>query len=129
MKVIITHQGRDWLNSKELQVAKRIIRNMREVDEDSEETYAATMAKIASGSCGLQIINFSAEITKNQRIWNAYSNDSGFIDIWVKVYAYNYYKGFYEIGANLTDILAATGKNDDELKQRFYIHHCKPCND
>ena len=68
-------------------------------------------------------MKIEAEIAKNQRIHNYYGNneDSGDLDIWLRILAYDKYFGFYDIGAYLSDIWSADGKNSEEIRSHMFI--------
>ena len=43
------------------------------------------------------------------------------LDIWLTVYAFDPFDGFYNIGVYLSDIWQLSGENADEIKSHMYI--------
>ena len=120
MNVKLTEIGKKIISVSELPEAKKIIQEMKE--DSGIKEYAQIAANVAVENLGkIEILKTTAEITKNQRVYNYYSENSGNIDIWITVYALNRYSGFYVIGAYLSDIWNVTGENSDEIRQRMYI--------
>lgn len=120
MKVKLNKDYRRFITLDEYDTVKEMIKDFDTPDENLTE-YAKTAARIASGeSC--EILKASAEIAKNRRAWNQYSDHSGELDIWIECTAYSSYKGFYIVGAYLSDIWASCGdENRDELRGYMFI--------
>ena len=120
MKVKITERAKKFLTLEELPVAKQVINDLK---EDNElENYGKIAARIASGTNEtFEILKAEAEISHNRRVYDAFCEGSGKIDIWMEFYAYNAYAGFYEIGVYLTDLWNSTGDNSDEIKSHMFI--------
>lgn len=118
MKIRITRQMKETLTVAEMPAVRKMIEDLR-TDLDVKE-YAEISARIAGCSCP-EILRAEAEIAKNARVFNQYSDDSRNLDVWIKTYAFSEYDGFYIVGAYLTDIWASTGYNSQELRQHMYI--------
>lgn len=108
MKVTITTESKKILTIDELPVAKEIVKAMKE-DDMSVAEYAAIAVRAFGDGCE-KVYEANAEIAKNARIWNAYSDDSQKLDIWITATAKTW-NGFIEIGAYLTDIWNISGEN------------------
>lgn len=119
MKIKFTAEQKRFITVAELPEVKKIIADMKE--DTGLKDYAGIAARIASRSNGAEILKADAEIARNERVLNYYSDESGRLDIWLTVYAFDSYKGFYKIGAYLSDIWESTGDNNEELRQYMYI--------
>lgn len=120
MKVKFTENSKRIVTISEAAAARKIIEDLKE--DDCIKEYGQMAAHVASGSGGFEILKAEAEIAKNTRIYNWYSDDSGNLDVWLHFYAFNSYYGFYEIGIYLTDIHSITGDNQEEIRNRMYIN-------
>lgn len=119
MKIKFTAEQKKYITVAELPEVKKIIAEMKE--DTGLKEYAEIAARIASRDNSVEILKAEAEIAKNQRVFNRYTDESGNLDIWLTVYAFNSYKGFYTIGAYLSDIWESTGDNTEELRGYMYI--------
>lgn len=122
MKVNITAESKRIITLEEAAAARQIVRDMKQ-DESSPKEYL----KYAAGLYGYveEIITATAEIAKNARTWNAYSDSSGQIDIWIDGLARIIPDGescraYIEIGAYLSDIWSLSSDNREEIKARTY---------
>ena len=113
MKVKLEENYKSLYTLENLYRAKRII-----ADEKEDTETAAGYARIAAANIAKahgywidRIIEASAETALNGRIWNAWGEDSGNMDIWISFIAKTG-SGFIEGGAYLSDIHAITGEND-----------------
>ena len=126
MKINITKESKRIITLDEMPAVRQIINDFKE--DDGIKEYGRTAARAASGSYGnFEILKAEAEIAKNQRVWNQYTEESGTLDIWMRFYAYDNYFGFYEIGAYLSDIWMADGSPEtyELMKSRMYIQEFK----
>lgn len=123
MKIKITQDSLKVIYAGEMPIAKQIIKDFKE--DSGLKSYAQTAVHIASGENGFEILKADAEMLKNCRVSGYYSDDSGELDIWINVYAFNVYSGFYDIGFYLSDIWSYDGENGDKIKSRMYIKHYK----
>lgn len=119
MRVKFTKEMKGIVTVSELPAVREVLDVMKE-DAGLKE-YAATAARIAARSNTVEILKAEAEIAKNRRVFNRYSDISRDFDIWLTVYAFDAYKGFYTIGAYLSDIWDSTGENSEELRSYMYI--------
>lgn len=122
MKVSITKQSKKVIKLEEAPIARKMIEEMKD-DEISVSEYAEMAARVAGGNGNYEILKASAEIAKNARVLNRYGDDTGDMDIWIEFYAFNSYRGFFEIGVYLSDIWEICGNNNDDIKSRMYIKH------
>lgn len=126
MKIKITSETKQWLTLAELPYAQNIIESYKDWTKDDVEWYAQLASRIASGAnvC-FQILKTDFEIAGNGRIWDNYETGSGRLDIWMNVYAYSPYVGFYDFGCYISDIDNSTGENGDEIRNHMYIRAFK----
>ena len=120
MKITITETMRKVLTIAEMPAVKALQKQFKSEDFEWEAAHAAL---IASRNNVSNVLKIEAEIAKNQRIHNYYGNneDSGDLDIWLRILAYDKYFGFYDIGAYLSDIWSADGKNSEEIRSHMFI--------
>ena len=120
MKVKFTAEAKKYITVAEMPHVRRIINEMRE--DDSLKDYAEMAARVASRDWNdFEILKADAEISRNCRAHNNYHEGSGNLDIWLTIYAYNAYKGFYNIGVYLSDIWQLTSDNGEEIRSHMYI--------
>lgn len=125
MKVKITNDFKHVCTVDIMPHVKKVIESMKE--DTGLKDYAKmalTLATGANSSC-FELLKTDAEICFNSRVWNAYTEDSEKIDIWITVYAYNNYYGFYDIGICLSDIwqICSDKKINESVKEHMYIKH------
>ena len=120
MKVKITEDTKRIITISEMPAVRKIISELRE--DNYLKQYASCAARVASGRYDtFEILKAEAEIAKNARVWDAYGEGTGNLDVWVNIYAYNPYYGFYDFGVYLTDIWAISDDNKNEIKTHMYI--------
>lgn len=117
MKVAITKEAKRILSVAEMPAVQRMIKEMRE--DTGLMDYAGMAARVAAGTNVVRVLEASAEIAKNCRVWNAYHEESADLDVWMRVTAYTD-KGFVMVGAYLTDIWQI-GNNNEEIRSHMYI--------
>lgn len=122
MKVTVTDEMKKVLTIDEMLAVNKVIRSAKE-DEMTAREYAEKAARIASGSNDVKVLEASAEIAGNNRIYDWYDNGSIDFDIWVNFTAVidNGFGGIIMGGAYVTDICAATGDNNEELRSHMFI--------
>lgn len=119
MKVIINNESKRQLLVSDLPEAKAIVKSMKEDDEYTPAQYLTMAINCIGFGWTHTVYEATARITKNCHVWNAFSETSGEIDIWIEGVAKTS-SGFVEIGAYLTDIWAITGDNADEIADRMW---------
>ena len=95
MKVKLTEEAKNYISVAEMPAVKQIIKDMR--DDDNIIGYAQAAARVASGWSSFEILKTEASIAKNCRVWNQYGENTGNLDVWLDIYAFDSYAGFYEI--------------------------------
>lgn len=121
MKVALPKDYRKLYTLEELDIARSIIRDMKEDESTPAEyiTYAINhwMSNTGNGGYIKDVYKATAEIAKNHRAWNAYSEESQGMDIWIQAVAETE-EGFLRIEAYLTDIWSLSA--DVDYTPRFY---------
>jgi hypothetical protein len=125
MKVKITEDSKRVLTLADMPAARKIIKDLMEDNYIKE--YGGSCARIASGQNeSFEILKAEAELCKNCRVWNYYSDDSGNLDVLITFYAFNPYYGFYSIEACLSDIWQiGSAEANQEVKSHMYIREYK----
>ena len=123
MKVAFTERAKKFITLEEAPKAREIIASLK---EENIKDLAQTAANIAGGSDTYgsdtyEILKATAEIAKNSRVNDYYDNGTGKLDVWLEIYAYNEYKGFYNIGVYLSDLWQLGGDNSDEIRKHMYL--------
>ena len=125
MKVKLTQEYKKYITVAEMPTVREIISDMKE-DLSTVEEYAELAIQAAyDGIANSEILKASVSIAKNQRTWNAYSNNSETLDIWIEATAYVNGDEFIIIGAYLTDIWQIGSDNRKEIASHMYIRRFK----
>ena len=126
MKVSIPLDMKSVLTVAEMPIAREIIKRMK--DDDSFDQYCLSAARVASGdNDSFSILTQQAQIAKNERVQDYYSDNSGNLDIWLEFIAFSFFGGCYLIGIYLSDVYQITGTaSDRELKQYMFIREYMP---
>ena len=126
MKVRFEKESKKYITLEEAPIARQIIADMKE-DECTVEEYAeiAIRAAYNGKAWNIDTMRATAGISKNNRAWNAYSNNSGHLDIWIEATAYVNNDEFIMIGVYLSDIWQISGENQQEMAARMYIRKFK----
>lgn len=124
MKVIMNKAIKKMLSLEETKKAKQIIAGMKENEITETECIKKAICAACKKSWCIEVFKASAIITKNFRIYNAFFEGSGKLDIWISATAQTA-DGFMIIGAYLTDIWELTGceEEDEEIINRMYIRN------
>lgn len=119
IKVKMTDNSKKAISCSELPIAKRL---MKEANDPACEYALTDMLNIAAryiAGYDPHILESSAEIAKNGRIWNAHFEGSYDLDIWLEFTVYDGGNKFYIVGVYLTDIWNIGGEED--VKRHMYI--------
>jgi len=123
MKVRITRDSERVITLADKWITDEIIGILR---SENAKPYEQSIAHVASGTNSyFEILKFEAEIAKNRRICDRYFPGSADYDVWISMYAYNTFDGFYEIGCYLSDVWDICEDNHEEIKNHMYIGEYK----
>lgn len=120
MRVKIARDYRSTYTLEQLDQAKAVIAWEKENDDETAAgwaTYAANLALKDTGDYFREIIKAEAATALNCRAWNAYGDDTGYMDVWIEALAETS-DGFIKVGAYLSDIWQ-TGAVD--YREHMYI--------
>lgn len=129
MKVALPKDYRKTFTLEEMDIARKIIRDMKD-DEFKPEQYAEIAIDhwfnhhTADGRD--TVLTATAEISKNRMVWNAYGDETRQMDIWVSAVAKTY-GGYLELGAYLTDIWNIAP--DTDFTGNMYALYYTRCDD
>lgn len=126
MKVRFEKEEKKYITLEEAPIAREIIASMKE-DESTAEEYAemAIRAAYDGNAWNIDTMRATAKIAKNSRAWNEFSENSGYLDIYIKATAHVNQDEFIMIGAYLSDIWKITGYNNKEIASHMYIRRFK----
>ena len=123
MKVKLTSDMKKHITLEEAPLVQAMIKEFKE-DETPIPEYAEMAIRAAWDTYSIKVIEATAEIAKNCRVHNFYSENSGTLDIWIEATAQTI-DGFIIIGACLSDIWQINGENNAELISHMYIKKFK----
>ena len=119
MRVRMTNDSKQLFTVAEMPYVNQIISDMKE--DNGLKDYCMMAANLI-GNERWEIYRPDAEMCKNCRVDNYYSDNSGNADVWISFLAFNAYAGAYEIGICLTDIWNINGENKEEILPHMYIN-------
>ena len=127
MKVKLEKDYKDWYTVSDLERAKEVIKVEKWDDETAAgwAQYAvneALKSPSINDSCE-EILKASARTAKNNRVWNAYGENTGNMDVWIEAIAQTIW-GFLKVGAYLSDIWES-GATDyrDKMYVKYYTEN------
>lgn len=124
MKIQIKNDTKKYFTLADLAAIQAIRKEFAENKEDF--TFEIELAISVAAGVNLSMKNvLKAEISAalNERVYNYYNDDSGRVDLWLEIKAYDSYFGFYDIGCYLSDIWQIGADNRDEIKSHMYVRH------
>ena len=128
MKVNLTAEMKKFITVAEMPAVKKVMRCANE-DECTATDLARVAARLVFDDNAAMIIEATARIAKNQRVWDAFDEETRHIDIWVEFTAFSEYRSSFIIaGVYLTDLWNLTSDNAAEIKSRMYIRQFKEVN-
>lgn len=115
MKVKITADSRKVITMAQTDIAKRIIESCAEDEATAAEyaRYAVNAIMRKHNDCCDTVLQCSAEIAGNGRVWNRILEDSENLDVWISGIA-KCGCHFCEFGAYLSDIWEICGEDGED---------------
>ena len=117
MKVTFGKEYKKYLTLEEYDYAKQIIHDFKD-DESTPAEYAEYAVNAIGGAYDIggceRVIECSAEIAGNSRVYDNYGAGSGKLDVWIHGIAKTWY-AYVEFGAYLTDIWSLDGENSADI--------------
>lgn len=126
MVVKMTRESKKYITIEECERAQKVISSMKE-DTSTVNDYAAIAIRVAfyGKAYSIDILKATAELMKNHRVWNLYTEDSGEIDVYIKATAFVNNSEYVMISGYLSDIWQVTGKNNEEIATHMYVRRFK----
>ncbi len=128
MKVNLTAEMKKFITLAEMPAVKYVMEYAKE-DAYSAKDWAKVATRIVFDDNGAKIIEATAKIAKNQRVWDTFDEGTKDIDVWIEFTAFSEYRSSFIIaGVYLTDLWQLTTDNADEIKSHMYIRQFKEVN-
>ena len=127
MKVKFTEAMKKIVTIADMPAVRKVIETEKD-DEWTANEWANMAAEIAFPRSSVKVLEASAEIAKNNRIWDAYDQDSWQFDVWIRFTVFYDScdgEGFAKGGVYLTDLWAASEDNRKETVSHIYIRRFK----
>ena len=122
MKVNLTAEMKKFITVAEMPAVKKVMQYEKENDEWIVQEWAKMAARLVFDDNGTKVIEATARIAKNQRVWDAFDEETRDIDVWIEFTAFSEYRSSFIIaGVYLTDLWQLTKDNADEIKSHMYI--------
>ena len=122
MKVNLTAEMKKFITVAEMPAVKKVMQYEKENDEWTVQEWAKMAARLVFDDNGAKVIEATARIAKNQRVWDAFDEETRDIDVWIEFTAFSEYRSSFIIaGVYLTDLWQLTKDNADEIKSLMYI--------
>ena len=122
MKVNLTAEMKKFITVAEMPAVKKVMQYEKENDEWTVQDWAKMAARLVFDDNGAKVIEATARIAKNQRVWDAFDEETRDIDVWIEFTAFSEYRSSFIIaGVYLTDLWQLTKDNADEIKSHMYI--------
>ena len=122
MKVNLTAEMKKFITVAEMPAVKKVMQYEKENDEWTVQEWAKMAARLVFDDNAAMIIEAKARIAKNQRVWDAFDEETRDIDVWIEFTAFSEYRSSFIIaGVYLTDLWQLTTDNADEIKSHMYI--------
>lgn len=132
MQVKITKKSKKWLTVAQMPIVHQIISDLKD-DESTAAEYAMQAADIIlhanfgyEFSSKAKVFEATAEISRNERIYNYYGEESEHLDIWINFVVFDDIDGVISGGAYLSDIWSLTADNKPEIVNHMYYQIYMP---
>ena len=125
MKVNFTAEMKKIITVAEMPAVRKVIEAEKENDEWTVQEWAKMAAGIVRPCSSVKVLEASAEIAKNCRIWDAYADGSADFDVWIRFTALVNDDSFVMGGAYMSDLWAASSDNREETISHMYIRRFK----
>lgn len=125
MKVNFTAEMKKIITVAEMPAVRTVIEAEKENDEWTVQEWAKMAAGIVRPCSSVKVLEASAEIAKNCRIWDAYADGSADFDVWIRFTALVNDDSFVMGGAYMSDLWAASSDNREETISHMYIRRFK----
>lgn len=124
MKVKLTKEAKRYITLEEAPAVRRLIQMCKEDDSFTVEEAAALAAVALLHTNSVRVLEASAEISGNCRLYDYYFEGSGKLDVYLTAIAMSFDE-VIEFGAYLSDIYSITGNSDDAILNHAYVRRFK----
>lgn len=125
VKIRLTENSKRIINMMEKPIVDEMIQAIQNdhTDECISDPYmlGIAMSCITSYNGDWKFYDIQAEIAKNRRIYNYYTENSADFDVWISFKAFDEYSGFYIVHCYLSDIFSVSSENKSEIRQHMYV--------
>ena len=119
MKVQFTADVKRVVTVAEMPAVRKVIEYEKD-DEWTAKEWAKMAAEIVCPRSSVKVLEASAEIAKNCRVWDTYADGSADFDVWIRFTAFAG-DSFVMGGAYLSDLWAASADNREETVKHMYV--------
>ena len=119
MKVQFTADMKRIVTVAEMPAVRKVIEYEKD-DEWTAKEWAKMAAEIVCPRSSVKVLEASAEIAKNCRVWDTYADGSADFDVWIRFTAFAG-DSFVMGGAYLSDLWAASADNREETVKHMYV--------
>ena len=125
VKIRLTENSKRIINMMEKPIVDEMIKAIQRdgTDESIGDPFmlGIAMSCITERGYDWKFYDIQAEIAKNRRIYNYYTENSADFDIWISFKAFDEYAGFYIVHCYLSDIFSVSSDNKQEIRQHMYV--------
>lgn len=126
VKIRLTENSKRIINMIEKPIVDEMIKAIQHdgTDESIGDPYMLGIAMsciITKYGCNWNFYDIQAEIAKNRRIYNYYTENSADFDVWISFKAFDEYAGFFIVHCYLSDIFSVSDENKSEIRQHMYV--------
>ena len=123
MKIEISENTERAIYVYQLEAAREIVSQFEGEEAEALDDAVRRAITIVTGNASacFEVLKAKAEIMPYYRAQNRYTDTSENLDVYLTIYAFDEYHGFYKIGCYLSDVWESTGDNAEELRQYMYI--------
>lgn len=125
MKVQFTSNMKRFVTVAEMPAVRKVIEAEKENDGWTVHEWAKMAAGIVRPCSSVKVLEASAEIAKNCRIWDAYADGLADFYVWIRFTAFANDDSFVIGGAYLSDLWATSSDNREETISHMYIRRFK----
>lgn len=125
VKIRLTENSKRIINMMEKPIVDEMIKTIQRDGTDGSIgdpfMLGIAMSCITSYNGDWKFYDIEAEIAKNRRIYNYYTENSADFDIWISFKAFDEYSGFYIVHCYLSDIFSVSEENKQEIRKQMYV--------
>lgn len=120
MKIQFTNEMKHIVTVAEMPSVRSVIESERDGEWTAKE-WAKMAAEFVCPHSRVKVLEASAEIAKNCRVWDAYADGSADFDVWIRFTALVNDDSFVMGGVYLTDLWTASADNREETVKHMHV--------